>query len=453
MAYRSIVCVPGFASSRLTLNKDVDKDVLWIDLWNMTARRSLAAEAPTEEDYAELIEKHGLDVGTEEDVEALISVVSTWWVNHICLDPSNDWGPPNGVAPLQLMTGLSGINYLDPHGPIMKRGTDVWATLVNNLQKAGVPQAQILGAPYDWRLVPTRMDFTGIETIIENETQRSGQPVVVAAHSLGNRVIDTIARRKGQAWCSANIHAWVSIGAPWLGAGKAVRSLVTGDDLGTTKMGIGLIDTQLGKQLCRSFGATPWMVPITSTSGGYKEFNIPDDGFVFTNGPQGQPLSNQAAFANSGTNDTNTLMATHYDQHSMPTFTGNAFGSRIHEAPPVDRLYAVFGTGLNTEQSYFMKQSGNTLALDSTYDGTANGYVTKKGIRYETSNTVQHRDGTKNSGDGTVPYGSLTQHRAWAKPQNAIKISEVMVPGAKGEHLKIMQSDELQNTLLQVAKI
>ena len=118
---------------------------------------------------------------------------------------------------------------------------------------------------YDWRLSPQMLEerdgFTKLKETIEKTSERCQSPVVIVAHSMGNRsssspglrfavffvltgaiVCDLIVRCRvfqyflhtvvetegdiGRQWIDKHVHSYVAVGAPFLGSPKVVRSLV-----------------------------------------------------------------------------------------------------------------------------------------------------------------------------------------------------------------------------------
>ncbi len=61
--------------------------------------------------------------------------------------------------------------------------------------------------------------------------ERTGSPAVLLGHSMGNRTIqyflNTVkAQPDGNTWLKKHVHTWVAVGAPLLGAPKAIRGMV-----------------------------------------------------------------------------------------------------------------------------------------------------------------------------------------------------------------------------------
>ena len=62
----------------------------------------------------------------------------------------------------------------------------------------------------------------------------------------------------GQEWIDHNIHAFLALGGPFLGAPKAVRSVVSGD-----RMDLDVFLThQEGLFMCRRSASLPWLFPV-----------------------------------------------------------------------------------------------------------------------------------------------------------------------------------------------
>lgn len=132
------------------------------------------------------------------------------------------------------------------------------------------------------------------------------------------------------------------------------------------------------------------------------------------------------------------------------------------EAPPVSRVYAIYGINLPTEVgSVYARRAGmiystvmNQFDLDkyAKLDGNHKGYKLYSGILLETSKTKQivaSSDETEQtsyrrcSGDGTVPYWSLSHCRTWDK-QCHVDVKEI--DGA--EHREILADKRFHEAIV-----
>eukprot|EP00009_Paramoeba_aestuarina_P010426 CAMPEP_0201535998 /NCGR_PEP_ID=MMETSP0161_2-20130828/60674_1 /ASSEMBLY_ACC=CAM_ASM_000251 /TAXON_ID=180227 /ORGANISM="Neoparamoeba aestuarina, Strain SoJaBio B1-5/56/2" /LENGTH=109 /DNA_ID=CAMNT_0047941459 /DNA_START=360 /DNA_END=685 /DNA_ORIENTATION=- len=107
-----------------------------------------------------------------------------------------------------------------------------------------------------------------------------------------------------------------------------------------------------------------------------------------------------------------------------------------------------------TEVGYYLQKDGkNRLAMDMSADRYSGkklaglnprGLVIQEGIAYETPETFQHSTKEHKSGDGTVPYCSLSYaERVWSDSVHvyAIEIEEA-------EHREMLNNEAVLNALL-----
>ena len=65
---------------------------------------------------------------------------------------------------------------------------------------------------------------------VERMYESNGRtPVVLVCHSLGTKVGHYLCDFAGREWCDRYVHTYMPVGAPHLGAPKALRGNVTGD--------------------------------------------------------------------------------------------------------------------------------------------------------------------------------------------------------------------------------
>ena len=120
----------------------------------------------------------------------------------------------------------------------------------------------------------------------------------------------------------------------------------------------------------------------------------------------------------------------------------------VLRAPPVDRIYAIYGINLKTETFYFFKDNPSkkpitTFALDSR--GQASNFKCEGGIAYETKKTRQNSlKGQKRGGDGTVPYPSMAYCKTWKETIN-VKVAEI--EGA--DHREILKNKTFLQLVLE----
>jgi len=113
---------------------------------------------------------------------------------------------------------------------------------------------------------------------------------------------------------------------------------------------------------------------------------------------------------------------------------GEDSNERILQAPPVKRMLSIYGINLETETAYFYTKNpeGGGLPIRLSEEiptDIFHGYKIRKGIVYETSETpvILPETGLEvnRSGDGTVPYASLSYCKGWKKQIPDLKIIEL----------------------------
>jgi len=97
-----------------------------------------------------------------------------------------------------------------------------------------VPGEDLLAVPYDFRLVldpGTRAAvFEALRSRIEAAVQRTGEPAVVVAHSLGGVLAAWfLSAHASDAWAARHLHKLVCMNAPFGGTPYALRALLRGE--------------------------------------------------------------------------------------------------------------------------------------------------------------------------------------------------------------------------------
>lgn len=71
--------------------------------------------------------------------------------------------------------------------------------------------------------------FLKLQLMIEDMAQKSGGPVVLIAHSMGNMYTLYFLNHQPQAWKDRYIKAFVCLGPPWAGVAKTLRVMASGE--------------------------------------------------------------------------------------------------------------------------------------------------------------------------------------------------------------------------------
>ena len=266
--FHPVLIIPGFMSSGLQVEKSdtaswVGKRV-WINL-NSLGFQSIYRGSAIEAN--ESLKKEGETFSKKQHEEYQEQAkCKSKWLHHISL--SEDMITERPGIQVRPISGLHGVDYLSP-GALTSHLSYVFGPVIVALKGAGYTDDNLDAAPYDWRLPPSELEtrdgyFTGTMRQVEEMYRRNDNtPVVLLCHSLGcktghyflNFVLDH--SEGGQAWMDKHIHAYMPVGAPHLGAAKAVRALVDGDKMGLDAF----LNDEEGLILGRSLGSGPWLAP------------------------------------------------------------------------------------------------------------------------------------------------------------------------------------------------
>ncbi|ELR15075.1 C2 domain containing protein [Acanthamoeba castellanii str. Neff] len=364
------------------------------------------------------------------------------WIAHISLGPDG-YSDPDTIK-VRPVKGMDAVTYLDP-GALTSPLSYVLGPLINNLQQLGYAYGKnLLAAGYDWRLPPHQLEirdryFTNLKQSIQDMSKDYG-PVVLVGHSMGNRVIQYFLNwvmqndRYGRKWIDDNVHTFMAVGAPWLGASKAIRGLVTGEKFG---MDAFLNDNE-AITFSHRIASTAFLLPVGLED---KHHHLPADFGSFTflhddRADEARPVPYRDFLVKEADAVRPMTMCEEYLMKN-PLFGGSVGDEYILKAPPVRRLYAIYGINLDTEIGYvFKREKSGSLALDDNSPPSKNGlqndgFVFKKGIVYETSKSkqgiVREMTGVDGftCGDGTVSYSSLNHCARWRNDIPQLTIEEL----------------------------
>lgn len=300
--------------------------------------------------------------------------------------------------------GMKGIDYLD-HDDLGNgiSATAYYAPLIADLVAAGFKVGQnLFGAPYDWRRGDHVPDFrANLKQLVEKAyTSNGNKQVHIVAHSMGNLQTGVFLSEMTQEWKDKFIGSFVAVAGPWSGAPMALRTIVSGNNLGATFLGMNLIDPLRVRQLARQAGGVIWCMPdiefwntteiIKTPTGSYNAETLP------------------TLFAQLGTSVTAEIADKMVRVHDIP-------------APNVE-LHCLYGTDFPTEMHY-------------TYN---NGFDKDPEIKYD------------NDGDGVVPAQSLQKCQEFAKKQKQpVEVKEFDLAG----HMNILYDEELLQYILKLVSI
>ena len=264
--HRPILIIPGFMSSGLeiqksTLRPDWQGKRLWLNLGSLGLSSFYfgSAQAPK---ITTTVTTRDHQKNPQVDPKQL--QYKSHWLEHMRLDAYQE-KPGIQIRPIP---GLDGVDYLTP-GMFTSHVSYVFGPVINALVNSGgyVKDKNLKAAPYDWRLSPAQLErrdhyFSNLIQQVEELYQTNHHiPICIVGHSLGTKCahyfLNFAQQRKGRAWIDQHIYAYVPVGAPHLGAPKALRSVVVGDKMGLD----GFLNDEEALVLGRSLESGPWLFP------------------------------------------------------------------------------------------------------------------------------------------------------------------------------------------------
>ncbi|XP_075044917.1 LOW QUALITY PROTEIN: lysosomal phospholipase A and acyltransferase [Mixophyes fleayi] len=321
------------------------------------------------------------------NLELLVALVIDCWIDNISLNPPTP--PSSPASPAGVAVRVPGfgqttsLEFLDPS----KRSVGIYFyTLVQTMVDWGYTRdANIRGAPYDWRKAPNENTeyFEALKKLIETMYETYNSPVALIAHSMGNLYTLYFLNCQTQDWKNKYVHSFVAIGAPWGGVAKTLRVLASGDN-----NRIPVISSLRIRDQQRSAVSTSWLLPYSNTW-------PPDKVFVSTPSTNYTLQDYQKFYNDIG----------FQEGWFMRKETQGLISSLT---PPGVPLHCLYGTGVDTPDSF---------QYESFPDKDPN-------IIY-------------GPGDGTVNIESALQCRKWMHHQKQA-VSLVELPG--NEHIAMLSN-------------
>jgi hypothetical protein len=206
------------------------------------------------------------EISEEENKEAVANrIFKSAWLQHMMLKP--DLKSETDGIQVRAIQGLEGVDYLTP-GALTNHVSYVFGPVIAALLAAGYQaNVNLEAAGYDWRLPPSELEardgyFTNVISQVEHLYERNNNmPVVLLCHSLGTKTahyfLNFVKEKRGQAWLDTYIHTYMPVGAPHLGAPKALRSTISGDKMSLDAF----LSSEEALSLGRSLGSGPWLFP------------------------------------------------------------------------------------------------------------------------------------------------------------------------------------------------
>jgi pimeloyl-ACP methyl ester carboxylesterase len=409
---RPVVLIPGFTGSRLTTRfQDNDSYDIWISLQAMYGPLPPSSGPPTQ-----------------------------WWLDQMMLS-ADGMTPRENPDCNHSMSGLDAISILDP---AQGTATHYFYELIERLFAIGYNESNLKAAAYDWRLPPVGLElchnyFSDLKSSIEQlvEADPGNRAVTIIGHSLGNRITQYFLQKVlnddpagGQAWIDSHVARYLAVSALWLGVPKSIHESLA--DLGH----LGIMPIPGVKPLYQSYGALPWMFPVTEAQ--YEYFNT--ESFAFLR-DDSQPMTIIEALETGSANSTLGYRQSYYIDDLNYSSPAGAMGGLAVLPPPVAEVHVLYATGQETEVgAYYKTGLENTLVLDPGATSSDPNFLVQDGVRFEVQGTTRQRiDNTLNSGDGFLPYGSLAYYKIWQQDHPEIQLEGSAFPGRT--HYNILQDD------------
>jgi hypothetical protein len=318
-----------------------------------------------------------------------------------------------------------------------------FAALIEALEQKGYvkednERGNLVAAPYDWRVSPEGLKrakydyFNQLKNKIQKQREDSQRPVTIIAHSMGNRVtqyfLKWVQKELGEQWIDKNIERYIAVSPPWLGGPLSIRLLSSDDPTVLGKIAImGL------KQVVQSYSSVPWTLPVAKAPEAFlntehfafvKEVETEESATI----DQFQPKTIEEILIAGGAEETTLRYQRDYYQNDE--LIGSILdqnGNKLVECPPVQKLDVIYAYGTPTHVGAYYYSFGEvkdgkktkSLRVAENLNDEGENFIVRNGVRLEIEGkTLQLIDRSNHSGDGVVPYGSLTYHKYWQKNES-----------------------------------
>ena len=106
--------------------------------------------------------------------------------------------------------------------------------------------------------------MTKLKLAVEYLYAVNGERIAFVAHSagckLGQYFLHWMEQIEGRQWIDKHLQTLIAVGPPWLGAPKAIRTILAGDSLGLPTSVV--LGNRCMAALFRSFSSSLWMAPF-----------------------------------------------------------------------------------------------------------------------------------------------------------------------------------------------
>lgn len=300
-----ILIIPGFMSSGLEIKAsstrpDWEGKRIWLNLGSLGLSSMYFGSAQRENnDDDNNTNNNNDDKDQQQEMNQKQRQQQSYkssWLQHMLLSDSDLCTDPEGVQ-VRAIAGLEGVDYLTP-GVFTSHVSYVFGPVIEALKLSGGYAAgvNLQAAPYDWRLPPLALEqrdqyFSRTIMQVEELYRNSHKtPVVLLGHSLGTKTahyfLNFCLQKKGQPWIDKHVHTYLPVGAPHLGAPKALRSLIAGDKMGLDAF----LSDEEALALGRGIGSGAWLFPQQLPAGAPSSVYVKPHGVLEITMNSGAPL-------------------------------------------------------------------------------------------------------------------------------------------------------------------
>jgi len=231
-----------------------------------------------------------------------------------------------------------------------------------------------------------------------------------------------------QEWLDTNIAAYVAVGAPLLGAPQAVEGILSGITFGLPR-----ISPEMARDMASTFGTPAWSLPFRASDDEKDAWPIENLINITVDADWAKPQGMEEKFPRTKAYSSANILQALEDVAPLDSKINNTV-SIINKyylsdpvikhftpwsRPPIKKVICAYGVDMRTELAYHYSTDvlkGQWRIKDVVYEYKDKIYSEITGATYPQTDRASGK-----SGDGTVPYASLSWcHRWLGKQENAV---------------------------------